>query len=1217
MTRSLKRWLFLGCLLLACTQPPAASAADTLRHTIPAWPIVYYRTEGDVEKSDILFSLIYYERQKSRTRYELRLFLSSTEGDPEKDYRKTTLLLGLSTYTRTGPNLKFHLFPLYWYGRTPTSTYNRFFPLYWYEHTPTSQYRFIVPLYWSQSSPETHHTVLFPLYWQGGDSQHSYLYLWPLFGVDRRGDEFVRYSTLYPLFQYSLDRKRDETTINAFWPLYRLQFSPQGVSHYLLPLYWYRYGAGHSTGLVLSYYWNREPNRTSQAFLPLWYRLRGERESTDLLLPLYLSHAEGDARFLMVTPFYLQQTTPTSQLRIAFPVYLDAINGESRFQMITPLYLQQSTPTSGLRIVLPLYLSRFEENSTFRMITPLYYQSRSVDSRFDLLLPLFARYHAPNSSLLFIAPSWLSTADEHSHFSMLLPLFLQSHADDGSRFFLSPLYISSITPHNSTHMVLPVYYDFRSDQSATRMILPLYLSVRSEQNHLQLITPLFFHYRTADSLLQLGLPLYLHYAAGPSSFTTLFPLYFHSRDDTQHSSTTYYFPVYGHYQRGDTVSRHFLLFPIYSQLRDEGLELRAWDLLWPLWHYETTPTTSAFRFLPLVWHTRTPDSSTTIGFPLYWSFATGDQRSWYLFPIYGARTRGDWYARRFILGPTIMQTRDDRTDYRRWDFLFGLSSFMRQGATTRDWIFPLYYHRQDAASRTTIGFPLYWSFREGDRLSFHLIPLYGARSIGDRYTRRYVLGPLFIHTHDADRSLSRIDLLFPLVRWETGKDSASAWFLPLFYHRRDPTAETTIGFPLYWSFRKGDRLSFHLIPFFGVTTVGDRYSRRYVLGPLFIQTHDADRSLSRIDLLFPLVRWETGKDSASAWFLPLFYHRRDPASETTIGFPLYWSFRDGDRLSFHLIPFYGVTTIGDRYTRRYVLGPLFIQTHDADRSLSRIDLLFPLIRWETGKDSASAWFLPLFYHRRDPASEATIGFPLYWSLASGNDSSVVVFPIYAQFQHGSYREYAPLWPLFRFGGDPETGTTLVQALLYYHRQQEDNSVTTLFPFWWHISTPRVTKDTALLFHQYEHDNDTQTSRLSLLGIGPLSLAQFEWSPTVHKQMIFPIYQYEHNDQTDQLNWSLLWLVFSYSSRGDMAQKSAFLWQLFTYERKDAQTTDARLFYLFMRHKKTATSSLFEINPFFHIETDKEKGSYWAILGGFIGRETTPDGHSRMQWLWVL
>jgi hypothetical protein len=93
MTRSLHRLVIIGCLLLACARPAVASAeADTLHHTIPAWPIVYYRTEGDVVKTDILFSMIYYERQKSLTRYAFRPFLFSTEGDPEKDYRKTSLL---------------------------------------------------------------------------------------------------------------------------------------------------------------------------------------------------------------------------------------------------------------------------------------------------------------------------------------------------------------------------------------------------------------------------------------------------------------------------------------------------------------------------------------------------------------------------------------------------------------------------------------------------------------------------------------------------------------------------------------------------------------------------------------------------------------------------------------------------------------------------------------------------------------------------------------------------------------------------------------------------------------------------------------------------------------------------------------------------------------------------------------------------------------------
>ncbi len=48
-------------------------------------------------------------------------------------------------------------------------------------------------------------------------------------------------------------------------------------------------------------------------------------------------------------------------------------------------------------------------------------------------------------------------------------------------------------------------------------------------------------------------------------------------------------------------------------------------------------------------------------------------------------------------------------------------------------------------------------------------------------------------------------------------------------------------------------------------------------------------------------------------------------------------------------------------------------------------------------------------------------------------------------EQGSYREYGALYPLIRFGRDPEKDIELGQFLLYYHKREKDKSFTTVFP----------------------------------------------------------------------------------------------------------------------------------------------------------------------------
>ncbi|MBI2081185.1 MAG: hypothetical protein HYT86_05595 [candidate division NC10 bacterium] len=437
---------------------------------------------------------------------------------------------------------------------------------------------------------------------------------------------------------------------------------------------------------------------------------------------------------------------------------------------------------------------------------------------------------------------------------------------------------------------------------STDLVFPVYFNQETSTGHLRLITPLYGQYERGDLGLEVGFPVYFRYRSGPYSFSSLFPFYYHSEDTEQRAAFTYFFPLYGIYRRGEAVSQHLFVFPLYSTLEDSEQQLKAWDVLWPLFHYEHSPTTLAVR----------------------------------------------------ILGPIYMDTRDTRTGRSRQDILFPLFSRLQEGERERSWLVPFYYRHRDARSGLTVG-------------SLALLP-------------------------------------------------------------------------------------------------------------------------------------------------PYYLHQERPGEELL-----------------HL------------------------------------------------------------------------------------------WPLYAHARRGTYDEYATLWPLFRFGSDPENQVTMSHLLLFYRKREQARAVTTLFPVWWHETTPQTTFDSSLLLHWYERDETRGSTRAAFFWLLPpdVSLITYQREPQRTRHAVFPLYSYEGDARTDALRWSLLWPAFSYSSEGGVVQQTEFLWKVVSYERKDAETSDFRVLWRLVRSSRAKGSSTFEVNPFYYSESQNGERSAWGIFGGLIGVETGADGQRKMRLLWIF
>lgn len=1046
---------------------------DKTSRPIPAWPLIYHKETDQRADTEVLWPIFHYEKEDSWSRFALRPLIFSTESDPQKDYRKTSFVWPLSTYKREGNARNFHIFPLYWHGDNPYNTYN----------------------------------VVFPIYWNLVGPGYSHKHFWPLYGASKTQDS-VEHSSLYPFVRYKKNFATNEVNMDAFWPLINYRKNERSVSHRLLPLYLYQRDKEDSVGYFLTYFWKMNQDSRQKGFLPLWYHSQSDQHRTDLLFPLYFNKTAPGENIRFITPLYSKWDSLNSSVQMLLPLWYSSKGANHKSDLLLPFYYNHESPEKYRQFITPFYTKWGEGNSSGQALLPLWYSSNSPQHNTNLLFPLFYNKITPEGRTRFITP-----------------LYGQWDKADSSTKTLLPLWLSSRSSNKSTDLLFPLYYNKSTPKSRTRFITPLYSSWQTNNSLFRTLLPLYYDYQKEDYKFQMALPLLYRYHNGPLTFSSFFPLYYHSENTAKDSEFTYYFPLYGSYKRGDYFTRHLFLFPFYASVNDEANQFKSWDLLWPLFHYEQTPDSLAKRALPIYWRTKDGDRELTVGFPLYWHYKNAEVDSKHFLPLYGSHSRGDWYKKKYVLGPVYMKTSDKTKELTRQDILFPLASNIKEGENQKSWIFPFYYKKKSPNESVTLGSlallpPYYLNKKDGNKQTFHIFPFYGESSEGDWYTKTSLLGALYTSTKDKRKDLSRQDALFSLFSKSREGDRHRSWLAPFYYHSEQPCQSKTM---------------------------------------------------------------------ASLALLP----------------PYYINLKSPNKSTFHVWPFYGEQTDG-AYKEHSILWPLTNFGSDPETQTSK------------------SWVLPFYYKHKDQGSDLALGSlallpPYYINKKAPNQQTTHLWPFYGYKEDNSYREHNFLWPLAGFGSDPENDLEKSHVLLYSHNRKGNQETTSILPIWLHEKDGDKTFDLSLFLHMYEHD-PKQYTKLSMLWLVPiveLSLFNLELRPQKTKHRLFPFYSYQSNQITEEKDFSFLWPLISHEKKGDTITNTGFLWQVVSYKQKNAENKDFRVLWRFIRKSKAPTSSTFEINPLFYSEKDEKKGTYWAILGGLIGAETTPLGEKNYRFLWVL
>ena len=658
------------------------------------------------------------------------------------------------------------------------------------------------------------------------------------------------------------------------------------------------------------------------------------------------------------------------------------------------------------------------------------------------------------------------------------------------------------------------------------------------------------------------------------------PLVYHKVEQDR-GETDILWPFYRSQWRGEW-KRQAVRPLIFSTESDPSRDYKKTSVLWPLNVYEREGEKVSLT-LTLYWYHNEPERFHRIFFPVYWNGRGEDYSYYHIWPVFGINRKAS-YTEHSTIYPFFRYGQDPINDTMSLDLFWPLLNYQSSPGYFSHRALPLYWYEKGIDTSGGFVFPYYWRNTATYRAR-GAIPLWYSSRGEDLATD--VVFPLY---YNREKNKDHLRLIFPLYGSWQNETSSLHTFFPLYWDYRREDFSLRTGLPVYLDFQDGPAFFTTIFPFYyragntelpseftyyfpvyGTYRIGQTYNRHLLFMPVFSRYRNDATQRAGWDVMWPIFHHETGPGMRSFRVFPFLWYARSPQESMTIALPLYFSYAGEESSYFHIIPFYGLNKKGSSFEQRFILGPVYIDTQDPSRGLSRQDIVFPIFSRLQDNTLKRSWLFPCYYNREKPDSRITFASPCllppyYLTYHDDTQRASHLWPFYGHLQRGSYEEYSVLWPIMKFGSDSLTG----------------EKTSTVAPLWWHRKSPEKTTDTSLVLHSYTRDTNLDTTKFSLIWLG--------------------------NEDTG---------VFTYKRESDKTLKARFLWQVVSYERTGQETKEFRFLWRLIRKSTTPQKEVLELNPLYYRETDKEKGTYRAILGGLIGSETGPDGQKRMRYFWGI
>lgn len=723
-------------------------------------PFLYYRDR--MQRNTFLFPFWWNFRHRDTGAYVRALFPVFYQ---QRSVRGRTLTVAGPVYAAHGGKKPWHagLAPLLFFGAGKKSHHAVVFPLFWHFKDKNTQTTVTGPFYWARRK-KSWHAGLAPLFFMG------------------RGKE-TSYATMFPLLWYLKNRKEQWTTTIA-GPVYA-HWGEKGWMAGLAPLFFFGNKDGRSHHIVapLFAHWaDKKKNHRTLIAGPSYYWRRGQ------------DRGWGFAPFAFFSRRY-RKGYVSSKLTILPFMHLE--RSRHRKLLVTPL--------GG-------YLSRPKEKSFTGVVGPVVWH-RSPKSRGWAFLPWV--YHWRNNKTKVTT-------------TVGFP-FIRQTTPKKTSTVVFPFYWRFTSPKEKSLVLFPFYWRLRQKKGwKADVVFPFYWNMKNDKRHLFMIPP-YYRHKTKDS-----------YTSG------VWPFY--------------------HYKRNKKLKKTWMhVFPLVWYHRDDVKKTR-WMVAGP-YYSSKTPTTGHHGLVPFLFWGHKGAKKYRVGFPLYWDFQNDDTKKRVLFagPFFYHRKGEEkgggllplvWYRSnpagmvQLTVAP-LFHVKKDPTQFTLYTALFGWS---RDRATNahHGYVGP-YIWRSDAKRRHDVVFPVFWRFHDKTtKATTTFIPplLYWGRHTRDKKvdlvfpivwssrtvtSRTLVVFPFWWDKHNYHKS--RTTAVLPLFyRKRNYAKKQSTWlFLPATYYKKSPKKtqfvlfplvwhfskkkrrggrdSTTIAFPFYWDFKRGDSRTTIAFPF--------------------------------------------------------------------------------------------------------------------------------------------------------------------------------------------------------------------------------------------------------------------------------------------------------------------------------------------------------------------------------------------------------------------
>ncbi len=724
-----------------------------------------------------------------------------------------------------------------------------------------------VPLLSSvQKDPSGSLRVFTPLYIEDTSKvEHSVTRLIGLLFY-RRVDPEGSTSTLFPLFWRFHDSDTGASATVVF-PLFAHRSGPRDTTTVLVPFYWRSFtGGGWSGGIVpLLFAGSKGGDRHAILFPLLWYR-SAPSSTTAAVLPLFYWHSDSHGYASAWLPLLFVGRHDGERYAVQFPLLFHyASERDHSSTTVTPLgYLHHDIDGTSFAVgpVIPLlYYRSGSERSHFALVPLIWhFADRRTDTTTTVIGPYWHRRHGGETTdglfpLIAYRRGTPPGGADGTSFT-LFPL-VHYRRDPSHQIFATLLGGSFAGPYRSGGFVGPFIW-YKDPDLKARFIPLLYADVtrRETGERTRQIGP-WFQVDAADHRSRVLFPLFGHYEDTRERGTWVLPTYFRLRRNNGDRVDSF-LPIFWRSSFGDrqtTVVGPYYdrtragvhdtgVVPFYFYARDPERSLAVIPPLLFVYRHETA-TDATSLWCSLLYHSSGPNRRTTVLFPIFWSRRDDTRHSDILFPIFwhfgDTSVHQDW----MLAGPYFSST---------------------NGARRTRGILPIAWYTRDPerGESSQAVLPLFYHSQGKDQGAF-LTVLAGARHSGpSRFW--YVFPFVFRHRNQATEASTTV--IPPLLYVDrSDPESGLTTMLALFWRYRDIASSTTFGFPLYYDFHE-----YHL-------------SRTTVFVPL-------------------LIRHERAADQTTWWLAPLFYRRSTPTDSTTVAFPLVWDFKQADRRTTVVAPFY-------------------------------------------------------------------------------------------------------------------------------------------------------------------------------------------------------------------------------------------------------------------------------------------------------------------------